>query len=221
MPIPKGTKFTREHKAKIAAALRGQKWSEDRKKKHSKLLKGKYHPPLSEETKRKIGFSHLGKEVSQETRQKLSKLHKGKVISIEVRQKMSLAHTGKEFSQKTKNKISQSHIKRLTNKQPDYRRKLKYNDTFFHNSWEVIVAKWLDKKKIKWEYEKHSFIRPNGKRYIPDFYLPEKKIYLEVKGYFYKGSAEKMNDFVNMGNTLFIVTKIDSENFLENKWEVL
>ena len=62
---------------------------------------------------------------------------------------------------------------------------IEYSGIQFDSSWEVIVAKWLDKNLIKWERNTIPFeYEWHGKRsYYPDFYLPELDKYIEVKGY--------------------------------------
>lgn len=61
-----------------------------------------------------------------------------------------------------------------------------YNGNYFHSSWEVDVAKYLDANNIKWTRKVKSFdYFWNGKirQYFPDFYLSDVDIFLEVKGY--------------------------------------
>lgn len=74
-------------------------------------------------------------------------------------------------------------IKNMTN--PSYgHKKYQYNGCYFRSSWEVKVAKILDLLDIKWEYEKHQFKyvwNDVTRVYIPDFYLTDLKLYLEVK----------------------------------------
>lgn len=48
---------------------------------------------------------------------------------------------------------------------------------------EKKVALFLDYLKIKWSYEPKLFILKNGEFYKPDFYLPEHKQWIEVKGF--------------------------------------
>ena len=52
------------------------------------------------------------------------------------------------------------------------------------SSWEVDIAKWLDKLKIEWVRPKHiGWIDSVGKhrKYFPDFYLPTLDLYLDPK----------------------------------------
>ena len=62
---------------------------------------------------------------------------------------------------------------------------VEYNGVKLKGSWEVLVAQWLDAHKIKWEHETLGFkYEWNGTRtYYPDFYLSERNLFLEVKGY--------------------------------------
>lgn len=48
--------------------------------------------------------------------------------------------------------------------------------------WEERYAQWLDKKGIEWQYESVTFITDSFS-YTPDFYLPKKNIFVEIKGY--------------------------------------
>jgi len=67
------------------------------------------------------------------------------------------------------------------------------------STWEVACASRLDELGIKWERDhsiKLGYIT-RGKRkrnYIPDFYLPEYDVYIEVKGYWTDAARHKMKD---------------------------
>ena len=54
-------------------------------------------------------------------------------------------------------------------------------------SWELKVAKYFDNIGIEWERntKRFPYINLKGKdaTYCPDFYLPSKDLYIEVKGY--------------------------------------
>jgi len=54
------------------------------------------------------------------------------------------------------------------------------------SSWEANFLTVLNHKKIKWEYEPKMFIFEEIQRgtraYLPDVYLPEEDIWIEVKG---------------------------------------
>lgn len=48
--------------------------------------------------------------------------------------------------------------------------------------FETDFANHLDRLNIKWEYEPKLFKLSNGVNYKPDFYLPELKMWVEIKG---------------------------------------
>ena len=63
----------------------------------------------------------------------------------------------------------------------------------FRSNFELGVARSLANKKVPYEYEsvKLTYV-PKPRTYTPDFYLPEQKMFIEVKGYFDKGDRVKM-----------------------------
>lgn len=71
----------------------------------------------------------------------------------------------------------------------------KTNEIQYMIGWDPLVAVYFNKDKINYEHEMHKFTMPNGKVYIPDFYLPDKDIYIEVKGFFRKDAKEKWEWF--------------------------
>lgn len=106
------------------------------------------------------------------------------------RENLSKAMSGKKLSEETKNKISNNIIEKV--KEGKWHVSLakkiykKYKGINFHGSWELFYAKYLDKKKIKWERCKthFSYFFENKHRiYTPDFHLLETDEYVEIKGY--------------------------------------
>lgn len=57
----------------------------------------------------------------------------------------------------------------------------KYNNHRFRSRTEARWAVFFDHAEIKYEYEKQGFVL-DGVPYLPDFWLPEAKMWLEVKG---------------------------------------
>ena len=77
------------------------------------------------------------------------------------------------------------------------------------STWEVACARRLDTLGIKWVRDpkmKLGYVtRGRRKRnYIPDFYLPEHDIYIEVKGYWTDAARHKMKD-VQIRNPVRII----------------
>lgn len=52
---------------------------------------------------------------------------------------------------------------------------------FFRSRWEANFARILNFLEIKWEYEQKRFYL-SGLSYLPDFYLPDLNLFVEVKG---------------------------------------
>ncbi len=57
-----------------------------------------------------------------------------------------------------------------------------YKGIKMRSKFEANIAALLDRLKIKWDYEPQTFLLSNGEIYKPDFYLPEHKQWIEVKG---------------------------------------
>jgi len=53
------------------------------------------------------------------------------------------------------------------------------------SSWEANFARILIHLKLDYEYEKHTFELPNEQTYTPDFFVPSKNKYYEVRGHSY------------------------------------
>ena len=73
-----------------------------------------------------------------------------------------------------------------------------YNGKTYQGTWEFKVGLWLEYKKEK--FYCHENVRQFKyqvdeveRTYCPDFYLPDKNIFIEVKGYFTKQDKEKIN----------------------------
>ena len=57
---------------------------------------------------------------------------------------------------------------------------------YLHSSYELKLAKWLDSHNVTWERCSRIFtyeFMGQIKRYTPDFYVPEAKLFIETKGY--------------------------------------
>ena len=69
------------------------------------------------------------------------------------------------------------------------------------STWEVMMANrlnelditWVRDPKMKLEYKTRGGRMRN---YIPDFYLPDFDIYIEVKGYWTDAAKHKMKDII-------------------------
>ena len=73
-----------------------------------------------------------------------------------------------------------------------------YNGVHFRSKLEASYAKTLDNLKIQWTYE-HNGYEINGVKYLPDFWLPKIRTFLEVKGPVVPG-AEKAKALAIVSN---------------------
>ena len=69
------------------------------------------------------------------------------------------------------------------------------------SSWEVACATRLDELGITWERDPSMKLPYTDKKkrkrnYIPDFYLPDFDLYIEVKGYWTPAAKHKMKDIM-------------------------
>ena len=71
----------------------------------------------------------------------------------------------------------------------------KTNENIDMLGWEPQAATHFNTNKIDYLYEPETFTLPDGTTYTPDFYLPEKDLYIEVKGRFIGDAREKWNWF--------------------------
>ena len=69
-----------------------------------------------------------------------------------------------------------------------------YKGLVMHSSWETRYAEYLDRNSIVWKYEPKMFTTSEG-GFIPDFYLPETKEFIEIKGYLRETAKLKLNAF--------------------------
>ena len=78
----------------------------------------------------------------------------------------------------------------------------RYNDMWFDSKWEVKVAQSLDEHGIKWSRPRNGFVwTDSGRKYYPDFYLPEFDVYLDPKNsYLQVKDAEKLTEAQKRNN---------------------
>lgn len=79
-------------------------------------------------------------------------------------------------------------------KLPTHSRWAKYKDIWMRSNWEILYAIYLDSKNIKWQYEPKTFDLGDT-TYCPDFYLPKKDLYIEIKGYWRDDAKQKFELF--------------------------
>lgn len=209
----KGIKHTEESIKKMIGRVCTQ---ETREKRRNNNLGKK----ATEETKKKMSLAKLGKKKSKEsidnfikkmtghkvseiTREKLRLANTGKKMSEESKQKNSLAHSGKNhpnfgkhLSDTIRQKISDGHIKRVVNGTHNLyngnggvREDLKEYG-YIASSLEANYIRYLKFINEPFEYQV-PILLSNNRWYICDFYLPNSKQFIELKGYLRENSKIK------------------------------
>jgi len=76
-------------------------------------------------------------------------------------------------------------------------RRADLGDRYFRSRYEANYARYLNWAKIPWEYENKTFwfegIQKGNRSYTPDFWLPSKNVYNEVKGWMDPASKTKLD----------------------------
>lgn len=197
----KGRPLSPEHRAAISAGL---------------IEADRHH---SQESKDKISAANLGKKMSAGAKKKLSVAQTEYQESIKYQRKAS--KRALQLERELKWHLCQcregcTHIvksadgKYAKGHHPDSLAELvgsphdtpyfgKHGLVLMRGSWEVTYAIYLDYTGVEWEYEKHKLPFVFGERsttYTPDFYLPEKDRYVEVKGYYGPENRGRMKAFL-------------------------
>jgi len=92
-----------------------------------------------------------------------------------------------------------------------------YRGYKFRSRLEARWAVFFDTLGFKYEYEKEGFELSTGERYLPDFYLPEDKLWVEVKGDQPNSKYVKMlKSFSDqLGSALLLAVGIPGENQIQ------
>lgn len=99
-----------------------------------------------------------------------------------------------------------------------------YNGFKFRSRLEARWAVFFDSAKIKYEYEPEGYQCADGKRYLPDFYLPDFDLYVEVKRDTEEGIdeiIEKCEPVIQWGGAIkqiLILSDIPGENPDGERW---
>lgn len=139
-----------------------------------------------------------GAKMSDETRKKISEQSKNQVWSEEKKVKHSIAM--REAVKRNPDSYSKNNVMGRV-------RNIEYNGVTLKGSWELKTAKWLDAQNETWDSEVNpQEYKWNGGThlYFPDFYLPGRDIYIEVKGYKRERDEAKWSQF---NGTLVIIDK--------------
>lgn len=96
-----------------------------------------------------------------------------------------------------------------------------YNGYRFRSRLEARWAVFFDELGIKYQYELEGFKLSDGTLYLPDFYLPDLKFWVEVKGIMTETDEKKLDLFSNdlkSDEALWIVGDIPDEDYFKNRF---
>lgn len=198
--------------------IEGEEAKEKRKKNISKTLRklfeeGKHPRQLETKEKRRKRIEKMSNKLIE-----LGKLGKLPVQNMTDEQK-------KKFSEKISKKLREGLASGRIKLSKAWKR-IPYNGIFLRSNWEKRVAEFLDKNNIKWEYEylKIPYLdsEKNIERItIPDFYLPSKNTFIEVKSnaeYKSQKTKDKIKAIWNNGYNAILVGKKEIDLIKENKF---
>lgn len=113
-----------------------------------------------------------------------------------------------------------------------------YRGIQYRSNWEVYVAKLLLYSGITFQYEPQRFYLTPKLSYLPDFFLPEFRAYIEVKGWLLEKDKVRMSLFKTkvtnrlvyvgkdeleeiFGDSGAKISKLDFETYVPNKEELV
>lgn len=96
----------------------------------------------------------------------------------------------------------------------------KYKGVWFRSRLEVRWARFFDDYNTLWSYEPEGFVLNKDLCYLPDFWLPEIKTIVEVKGIFDNNSKNKVFSIVVPASKQGIMTILASDPAGRNYWLV-
>ena len=114
---------------------------------------------------------------------------------------------------------------RITSKESSWGLK-KYGDEYFRSSYEHAFAVYLKELRIKYKFEEYgeeiSNITQTRLHYIPDFYLPEYKLYVEIVNHMDRRLEHKMYLFreQNKNVKLIVLDKQHLRQMFDSKFTI-
>lgn len=131
-------------------------------------------------------------------RKALRKLAKEGKINHQIEPEWKKRDRHKKISDTLKEKIGNGLIKLTPPKKIRYKSLLN-GMIYLRSGWETHVAKFLDKNGIKWIYEPFAIkyrdsAQNQFRSTIPDFYLPDYNLLIEVKGFMKKDKTKNTKD---------------------------
>lgn len=135
----------------------------------------------------------------------------GAVCSDETKEKIRNANIGKKHTEETKQLLREKALA-----SPHRRLKkgvVMYKDILLDSSWELELAKRLDKLKIKWiRPDPIPWVDDQGvtHNYFPDFFLTEQNLYLDPKNpQAIKSQKKKLENLLKQYDNIVIIDTLE------------
>lgn len=132
-------------------------------------------------------------------------------ITEETREKLRIVNIGRKHTEETKKRMSKAAL--ASNHRRLRKGVVEYKGILLDSSWELALAKRLDKLNIIWERPKPlPWIDEEGQKhnYFPDFYLPEKNLYLDPKNpHAIRVQKKKLELLLNQYNNVVILDSLE------------
>ena len=171
------------------------------KSKHSVIAHESFCKSNPTSSKRKPSYGMLGKKGgNQWTKAK----ENGIIITLtEESKKKMTSHLSREWSAERREEHSKVMRKAVDANPSSYNgnfgkaKKIEYDGIIFHGKWELTFYQWCKEKGIEVEKckERFDYFYEKDRKYNPDFYLPETKTYVEVKGLMTEKDVAKWTQF--------------------------
>lgn len=93
-----------------------------------------------------------------------------------------------------------------------------YANVDFRSRLEARVALMLDTHDIEWRYESEGYELSDGSRYLPDFFLPQIRTYIEVKGDHGERTEKPRQFAIDLTGWNERGFGVDADNNLDQAW---
>lgn len=171
---------------------------------------------LSGETRAKMSAAHKGRRNTPEHNANIAKARTGVKRLPSTVEKMRAAATGKKmpewFKEELRKRFSTPETNPAFGKTPVHAgprdRWIEYRGIKFRSTYEIRFVKALDSRGWEWQYEPERF-NLGSCTYLPDFFVPKLKAYVEVKGWLDPKSRMRINFFRELHPKLPLIVATD------------
>ena len=145
---------------------------------------------------------NTGWKINEQSRKKGGETYSNRVLNNEIIPSFRNKHHSIETRELISSKMSEKNNGYIKTKYYEifsaYTNKLEK----VQGTWELKFAEKLNELNISWEKcsdKKINYIKDRiHKKYIPDFYLPDRNLFIEIKGFWFKSKDGRIDDKLKM-----------------------